>query len=254
MQRFFLLFTLALVTIAAVAVGLWMGDEKPAPASSQRSVKKAVVPRSADRDEPPVSVDVPEQLPPVELPAAIPRNLDDMIAEKDVNAILQLWAGSRTLADRQVCAKALAIIGTPESVEALLSQLLKLFDPVARKSIAATSLGSLSSTEALPNLFNVLAKDSKNHSGLVEEVITAVGRLAQSDTADSLGALHRQVSSQPALSGRVLQAISGIRTESALPGLLRLAKSADQDKSAATAALSAMNVIGGSRSNPNAQP
>jgi hypothetical protein len=250
MQRLIQSLIFIILTALSVSIGLWMGDEKPANQSPKHPAKKEVVLRQPIKEEAPIAVESLVEPAPEAIAAPAVRTLDEMVADKDVAAILKLWAGSRTVKDRQVCAQALALIGTPESVDALLSQLLKLYDPAARKSIAAASMRTLTSVEALPSLLNLLSTDSKTHAGLAEEVMSAIGRLAQADTADSLGALHSQLSNQPVQSERLLQTISGIRSETALPGLLRLAKSADQDKPAAAAALSAMNVIGSTKSAP----
>lgn len=126
---------------------------------------------------------------------------------------------------KKVLARALARLGSSESVDQLVGSLNALTDPAERAAIVG-QLGGITNTLGLETLTSSLATVSD--PALRSSLISAVSQLATADTVDYLAELYRQAPNVPEQPQNVLSALGAISNPAATSALSDLAGAAPE--------------------------
>ena len=143
-------------------------------------------------------------------------------AVDDLGAALR---GVPSIAAKTVLARALARIGSSESVDQLVGSLGVLSDPDQRAAIIG-QLGGITNSLGLETLSSSLA--SVSDPALRSSLISTVSQLATADTVDFLAELYREPPNIPEQPQNVLSAISAISNPAATSALNGLAGAAPE--------------------------
>ena len=211
-----------LVVTLAVLFGLHLGDTKHAA-----GVRRIPIPLLAEQIQ--ITADAPP--PPVSTEPHI-------VTIEDLE---QAWARAHTLTELDPIAQTLAELGTPESVQLLLTSIKKIRDWQTRAALAK-NLRAVSNPEVLQVLLPALLENYGRGNTILNEISDSIARLAQPETVEDLAALHWQASVQAGQGHKVLRTVACIRNPVAIRGLMKVASRENSPAfiAAANEALSAM--------------
>lgn len=165
------------------------------------------------------------------------------LASRGVAAITEIKAALATATNpvaQQAMADALARIGAPEAVEALVAAIHECKDEAARARLVQ-AFDNLSSTEGLENVVSFLGQPCD--PAYMDAACRTLARMAQPESVDYLREMWGQGRSFEAQQGQLSRAMSAIANPAAVPALEQVARDASAP-ALAEAAASSLSKIG----------
>jgi len=143
-------------------------------------------------------------------------------AVSDLGAAMRAAPGAGA---KLILAQALALIGTSEAVDQMITTLRAVTDPAEQASLVH-AFDALANRAGLETLTSALA--SVEDPTLSRQLIGVIGHLATGDTVQFLAEMYREQPNIPSQPDNVVAALAGINTPDAVTALAQLASEAPE--------------------------
>ena len=158
-----------------------------------------------------------------------------MVEDPQVRALTDRALTCTSAQEKGECADALALSGSHEAIESLIT-LAALQDDPAHRAAILEGLNNLTATDGLTTLASTLA--ATQDAEILSAATAALARAGNAETLTALVDFYRERNEGPQQKNAVLHAIASLRSPDVQPALAKLAATAPEPALAAAAQLS----------------
>lgn len=228
----FLLTTIGALFIGAALLPSEAPGAKPAPASRSRERSRgmheaAPAPRSTPAPSAAGSFDHDRM-----------RHQLSAVRDPQVRALTDRALTSTSAQEKGACADSLALSGSHEATESLIT-LAALQDDPAHRAAILEGLNNLTAADGLTTLASTLA--ATQDAGILAAATSALARAGNAETLTALVDFYRERNEGPQQKNAVLHAIASLCSPEAQPALAKLAATAPEPALADAARLALAN-------------